>query len=494
MIRFLAVRSGALLTSGALVLLVLLAGTPSAAPAQVTATPSVSAADTVALDAPTRERLPGTWQGTLDVGGTQLRVVFNVSEASDGALTATMDSPDQGATGLPVDSVQVTADTVRFGLTAIQGAFAGVMSDTSRAIDGQWAQGGLKLPLRLQRVDRAPEVRRPQTPSEPFPYVTEDVTVRNEEEGVTLAATVTRPDTSAAVPGVVLISGSGPQDRDETIAGHKPFWVMADYFTRRGFAVLRYDDRGVGGSTGDFRRATIENFATDAQAALDALQRHPGVDSARVGFLGHSEGGLVAPLAAQRSSEAAFLVLIGTPGVPGDELLYQQAEALATAQGAQGYSLAQQRGTQQRLYNIILSDADSTEKANQLAQVMREASGIEGDQAINTEIRRLLSPWFQNFLRYDPRPALRAVDAPVLALTGTKDLQVPADTNLAAIRQALKAGDNAAYTVEAIEGLNHLLQPADTGLPSEYARIETTVAPEALARIAGWIREQTASE
>jgi len=433
----------------------------------------------------------GDWVGTLAVGGTELRVVVHLQEAADGGLTGTMDSPDQGAEGIPLGTVEATADTLRFAVPSIAGRFAGVVADDGQTIEGRWTQGGGRLPLTLERTASTPTVRRPQTPEPPFPYTIDSLAFRNPEANLTLAGTLTRPDTTAAVPGVVLVAGSGPQDRDGTIMGHRPFRVLADALTRRGWAVLRFDERGVGQSEGTQAGATTADFATDVRAAVSTLADRPGVDPERVGLIGHSEGGLIAPMVATRTDTASFLVLLAAPGLPGDVILADQLDRRIRQQGGDARTRAMQRGTQRRLFDVLEQDADSAAIADQLRQIMLEVEGIGGEATIEREIRRLMDPWLRFFIRHDPRTVLREVEGPVLALAGSKDQQVAPDTNQTAIAQALRADERADVTVRTLEGLNHLFQTAETGAVSEYGRIEQTFAPKAIEAIASWAEAQT---
>lgn len=433
-------------------------------------------------------RFAGTWLGTLDVGQAQLRVVVHLTPSGD-SLTATMDSPDQGAEGIPVEQVLVDADTLRLGIPAVAGQFAGVLGDSLQAIDGQWAQGGSRLPLTLRRVDAAPEVRRPQTPEPPFPYATDTLRFANAEAGITLEGTLSVPTSGGPHPAVVLVPGSGPQERDGTVAGHKTLLVLADALTRRGVAVLRFDERGVGASEGVHRTATTADLAGDVQAAVQALATRADVDTTQIGIVGHSEGGLIAPLVANRSDRVAFVVLLAAPALPGREIILDQVDRLNAISGVDAPTRAVMQGTQERIFNALTREADSTAIARDLRRIMLDVQGIREKQ-IDSEIRRLMQPWFRYFIQYDPRPALRDLDVPVLALTGSKDMQVAPDTNLAVIRQQLEAGANPPHTVRKLDGLNHLLQPAETGAPNEYSRIETTIAPDALERIGDWIVQE----
>jgi pimeloyl-ACP methyl ester carboxylesterase len=452
----------------------------------------LGAGDVQATPAPATDTsgFVGDWAGTLTVGSTDLRVVFRLRTNADGRLTGTMDSPDQGATGIPIGRILVDADTLRLAVPSIAGRFAGVLRDSAQVLDGQWVQGGRPLPLRLERTENAPTVRRPQEPTLPLPYASETVTFRNEAAGVTLAGTLTRPQTEAPVPGVVLVAGSGPSDRNATIMGHKPFLVLADALTRRGLAVLRFDERGVGQSGGTQEGATTADLSGDVEAAVEALARREGVAASEIGIIGHSEGGLIAPMVATRTDDVAFLVLLAAPGLPGDAILANQLERRIQRQGANRRTRALQRGTQDRIFEVLKQDADSAEIASQLERIMVQAQGISGEAVIEREIQRLMDPWLRFFIRHDPRPVLRKVDVPVLALAGEKDQQVAPDTNQAAIAEALNATDDSTVTVRTLDGLNHLFQTAESGAPSEYGRIEETFAPTAIDVIADWIDEQ----
>jgi fermentation-respiration switch protein FrsA (DUF1100 family) len=354
------------------------------------------------------------------------------------------------------------------------------LSDDGATISGDFTQGPGKLTFTLRRnttgkpaVVAAP---RPQEPKPPYPYNDDEVTIENSAAGVRLAGTLTTPKTGGGYPVVILISGSGQQDRNETIFGHKPFLVLADYLTRRGIGVLRMDDRGIGGTTGNPALATSEDIAGDVLAAVTFLKTYASTNRSRVGLVGHSEGGLIAPMVATRSKDVAFEVLLAGTGVTGEQILYEQAATLAQSQGATADQIAQRRAMQEQLYGILKSETD--------VAVMRERI-----RAINGEAsaRALTSPWFRFFLTYDPAVALRTVTIPTLALNGEKDVQVPFKQNLPAIEAALKAGGNTDVTVRSFPNLNHLFQTSRTGLPAEYAQIEETMAPVVLETIADWI-------
>jgi hypothetical protein len=288
----------------------------------------------------------------------------------------------------------------------------------------------------------------------------------------------------------VLVAGSGPSDRNATIMGHKPFLVLADALTRRGLAVLRFDERGVGQSSGTQAGATTADLSGDVAAAVEALAQRQGVKASEIGIIGHSEGGIIAPMVTTQSDQVSFLVLLAAPGLPGDAILADQLDRRIRRQGADRRIRALQSGTQQRIFEVLKQDADSAEIAAQLEKIMLQTRGISGKEVIDREIQRLMDPWLRFFIAHDPRTTLREVDVPVLALAGSKDQQVAPDTNQAAIAQALNADANPDVTVRTLDGLNHLFQTAPTGAPAEYGRIEETFDPEAIDAIATWIDEQ----
>lgn len=450
------------------------------------------------------DAIVGIWSGSLQVQpGMQLPLVLHIrSEA--GQLRGALDSPAQGAMGIPVDSVRFEDGTITVRMLAINATYSGRLTGPD-VLAGEWRQGAGALPLELRRSDTPPPgAARPQHPVPPFPYRSEEVRIRNDAAGIELAGTLTLPPGPGPFPGAVLVSGSGPQDRDETLMGHKPFLVLSDYLTRAGIAVLRYDDRGVGGSGGDFAAATTMDFAGDAAAAITHLQAHPEVDGTRVGVIGHSEGGLIAPLVAAGAhglpaAAPGWLVLLAGPALPGGEILLLQSAALSRAAGATAAQQDAARRFQLQMQEIIRAEAEGARRRDRLRAGLRQAlddmppeerlaQGVPPDQEarwIDAQVGTLSTEWFRHFVLLDPRPVLRQVDVPVLALFGERDLQVPSQENMAAMREAL-AG-NTDVTIVEMPRLNHLFQTATTGGPAEYAQIEETFAPAALERIAQWI-------
>jgi len=451
--------------------------------------------------------IAGTWLGALDAGGVEIRVVFNITRQPDGTLTATMDSPDQGAKDIPTTKVTFADGSLRVEAEVIGGLYEGKMAEDGAKIEGEWRQSGMSLPLTLSRVEKMPEPNRPQEPKQPYPYREEEVAYENSQAGVKLAATLTYPESGGPFPAVVLITGSGPQDRNEFTFGHRPFLVLADYLTRRGIAVLCADDRGVGGSTGDWSQATAEDFAQDALAGVAYLKTRKEVDPARIGLIGHSEGGEVAPLAASQSPDVAFIVLMAGTGLTGEEVIYLQQERILKAQGASDETIALSRAESEAIFSAVKQEPDAAAAEKRIRETMaqlragyteeeRKALGLSGlseaaaEARLEMELKQVQSPWFRYFLTYDPKPALMEVKCPVLAIGGEKDLQVPPKENLAAIEEALKAGGHTRYTIKELPGLNHLFQTAATGSPSEYMKTEETISPSALAVIGDWVLEQ----
>ncbi len=442
----------------------------------------------------------GDWQGSLDLGESSLRIVFHIQAEDDGTLSATMDSPDQGAAGIPVVRTTVENDELRLDLSNLQASYKGRLNPEEGVIEGTFEQRGMSFPLVLAPQTEETGLNRPQEPKPPFPYAIQDVFFENREAGIELAGTLTVPDSDGPHPAVILISGSGPQDRDGTVLGHKPFLVLADHFSRNGIAVLRYDDRGFGESQGDFVTATTSDFATDAEAALHFLKTRGDVDAGAIGLIGHSEGGLIAPKVAASSSDAAFIVLLAAPGFPGRDIILKQAETLLILGGADRSFANKATEINARLYRQVIDMPDpdmlSVELRQELTDIRSNLSTEEiqrlnvGSERDDDVVRQLASPWMREFLMYDPRPTLQRVPVPVLALMGSNDRQVAALENASAIRKALELGENPDYTVETLPGLNHLFQSSQTGLPSEYGRIEETFNRDALDFITNWIKER----
>lgn len=442
------------------------------------------------------QSIEGFWQGALDTGSFKLRLLMKFSRTPDGKLKGLLDSLDQGANDIPMDTVDFQEGNLHVEMKNLRASYDGKLSADGTQIVGEFTQGA-KLPLTLKRIAKASDAAlvRPQTPRRPYPYDEVDASYSNQQDKVRLAATLTVPHGSGPFPAVVLITGSGQQDRNETLLGHQPFLVLADYLTRHGIAVLRADDRGVGGTSKGAESDTSENYAGDALAGVEFLKTRKEINPKQIGLVGHSEGGMIAPMAAARSNDVAFIVLMAGPGIVGDKLLVMQNGLISTAEcdKAVKESMAQV----ERLFVIAKDEKDpaiakqkmKAESAN-IAEAARKR--LDGQLAsLDGRINEILSPWFRFFLSYDPRPTLVKVHVPVLAINGERDTQVPAKEDLAAIEQALKDGGNRDYKIVLLPKLNHLFQTSSTGAPSEYAEIEETIAPVALQTMGDWIVAHT---
>jgi pimeloyl-ACP methyl ester carboxylesterase len=440
--------------------------------------------------------IEGNWQGALDVGNFKLRLVLKISQAADGTLKATMDSLDQSAKDLVVDTISFQAGLLKFEMKALNASYSGTLSKDGTQLSGQFTQGAV-YSLDFTRITDAAqlELKRPQTPRKPYPYLEEEVTYENKSDQVKLAATLTMPRGKGPFPAVVLITGSGQQDRNEALLGHQPFLVLADYLTRRGIAVLRADDRGVGGTSRGGPNDTTENYAADALAGVEYLKTRREINLKQIGLVGHSEGGMAAPMAAVKSADVAFIVLLAGPGILGEKLLAEQVGLISAAECEK--QVAGAVAESERLFAIASQEKDpavAKQKLQDAATQRADAAKkrLEAQlKAADAQNAMFLTPWFRYFLSYDPRPTLLKVRVPVLAINGDKDLQVPPREDLAAIEQALKDGGNRDYKIVLLPNLNHLFQTSRTGAISEYAEIEETFAPIALQTIGDWILAHT---
>lgn len=445
----------------------------------------------------------GFWRGVLKVApAVELRIALEITAGKDGQLKGTMISLDQGSSRSAFTSVTEEESGVRFETKGNGGSFDGKFSADGAELSGEWLQNGQKLPLLFKRQAKAAKLKRPQEPRRPYPYTEQQVVVDTHAAGMTLAGTLTLPEGAGPHPAVVLISGSGPQDRDEAIMGHRPFLVLADHLTRAGIAVLRYDDRGVGRSSGNFALATHTDFVEDALAVVAWLKQRKDIDPTRIGLLGHSEGGIVAPLAAvKRPGDIAFVVLAAGVGVPMQEVLIRQGADIARAAGVPEESITRMATSQRKWYANLQSATDNTgaeklmramidQDLAQYSPAQRTAMGLT-ESKLAAQAKMAATPWFRQMIAYDPRPTLREVKCPVLAINGEKDIQVAAKDNLQAIRESLAAAGNSRVKVIELPGLNHLFQTCTTGAVAEYGEIEETFAPIALKTISEWLRSQT---
>ena len=439
----------------------------------------------------------GLWQGAVETHGMRLRFQLHISHDTEGELIAALDSLDQGVTGLPANKVTLQDQVFRFEIPSVAGVYEGTLNPAKNAIAGKWSQTSAdNLPLDFKRSDQALELRRPQTPAKPFPYVEEEVTFHGGAEGIELSGTLTLPKGAGPFPAVLLVAGSGPQDRDASLANHRPFLLIADALTRKGIAVLRYDKRGVGKSTGNPDTATTMDLAADAKAALAFLKSRKEIAGSRVGLIGHSEGAIIAPYLAGHSQEVRWLVLLAAPATPGEQTLLHQSELIGRAGGLTDEQLEASLGFDQAAYALVRKEKDTSALAEKLVALVKE-TGLDAalpPAALETQLRMLSSPWFRFFLDYDPLPNLKAVTCPVLALYGQKDLQVAPKANLPLLQKALQEAVNSHAETRELPELNHLFQHAYTGTPAEYAAIEETFSPEALTLIVDWVKDHSSSK
>ncbi len=430
--------------------------------------------------------ISGTWNGILNVQGTQLRLVFNITKTENG-YSSTMDSPDQGANGIPITSINYSNSILAIEISNAGIKYEGTLNK-AHAFEGLFKQAGMSFPLVLNRGE-VKKVSRPQEPTEPYPYFSEEIKFENTKDKIELAATFTRPTEKGKFPAVILITGSGPQNRDEELFGHKPFLVLADFLTRNGMAVLRFDDRGIGKSTGDFKNATTFDFAKDVEYAIEYLQKREDINKEKIGLIGHSEGGIIASIIASENKTIDFIVLMAGPALRGDKLLLLQKYKMETQMGIDKQLVAYNQQIFAGAYKIILNEhinkeliSDSLSKyfTSKYGQALPELQKM-------ALIKQLTSPWMIDFIRLDPVVYLSKVNCPVLAINGSRDMQVPSKENLAQLEDVLK---NSKSRIKELPNLNHLFQECDSGAIGEYATIEQTLSPIALKEILNWIKKQ----
>jgi len=441
--------------------------------------------------------LVGSWLGRVDISSVVLRVVFNISLGDSDSLMVTLDSPDQGAKDIKVGPLTISGDQISIKAPLLLAEYTGTIKNDT-LMEGSLKQAGRTFPLALTKIAKPITINRPQEPKPPFPYKSEDIRFMNKTAGITLGGTVTIPDGSGPFPAVILITGSGSQNRNEELMAHKPFWVIADYLSRNGIAVLRYDDRGVGQSENTSAPSTSADFATDAIAALHYLKTVEKIDTMLIGLAGHSEGGLVAAIAASGNSGIAFVISLAGPGVSGEQILYRQNYDLNKASGMSEKELKALITMSRKMYAVIKKEPDNAKATDEMTAILKRT--MEKQKAPAEEVEKALkgfpasaatltSPWYRTFIATDPSVYWKKVFCPVLALNGDKDLQVAADVNLPAIRKAVLSGGNSKVTVIRFPGLNHIFQHCKTGMPSEYGEIEETFSPEVLKIMAGWIND-----
>jgi pimeloyl-ACP methyl ester carboxylesterase len=422
-----------------------------------------------------------------------LRFQLHVSHDSKGELIAALDSLDQFVSGLPANHLTLRESAFHLEIPALTSAYDGTLNEAKNAITGVWSQPEFKEKLDFKRSDQPLELRRPQNPSKPYPYREEEITFSNAAANVTLAGTLTLPKGPGPFAAAVLIAGSGPHDRDESLANHKPFLILSDFLTRQGIAVLRYDKRGIGMSTGSADKATTKDLTSDAESAIAYLKSRKDIGPGKIGLIGHSEGAMIAPSLAAHSQDIPWLILLAAPATKGEDTLLNQSELIARAGGLGDAEVGASLDFDKQAYTLIREEKDPDVLMGKLHALVKQ-SGLDTQlpaAALEPQLRMMTSPWFHYFLDYDPMPNLRNVKCPVLALYGEKDLQVPPKINLPLLQKAFADSGNAQADVRQLPELNHLFQHAFSGSPTEYPAIEETFSPEALNLIADWLLPRT---
>jgi pimeloyl-ACP methyl ester carboxylesterase len=445
----------------------------------------------------------GDWLGTMTYGGKSLRAIFHISKEGD-SLKVKMDSPDQNVKGIAATGAESANKHVKISFGA---AFFDGEQINDSTINGSWHQGGVEIPLVLHKVEMIEAPEKPQTPVPPFPYASEDLTFNDSSTRLTYGATITYPSDNEKHPAILLITGSGQQDRNEEILDHKPFFVIADYLTRMGLVVLRVDDRGIGQTTGrlSLSSATTKDFANDANAALEYLKTRKEVDPRRIGLLGHSEGGMIATMLAAQRKDVNFIISMAGPGIPIKQLMLDQNNAIMKQQGFSDAIRMNYLKLYSTMVDSVLAHKKLTDATEAVEKAVRNWKSVTPDSIVvaatqitdeatlkeySKDFAMQMIPWYRYFFSYNPQPDIRALQCKVLALNGEKDIQVVAEPNLKGWSASLAKSKARAKTVEMLPGLNHLFQECKTCGTDEYGTLEQTISPAALKRISDWLKEQ----
>jgi len=447
------------------------------------------------------DQLAGSWQGVLNTGTMEIRLVFNISVAEDGSLNATMDSPDQGAMAIPLGEVSLVGDSLRIEAPIIGGFYLGKFNSES-SCEGEWHQSGISLKLDLDKKENVIVLNRPQEPQAPFPYEEKEVSYTNVEQGFSLGGTLTLPEGEGPFPAAILVSGSGSQNRDEEIFGHKPFKLLADQLTRGGIAVLRYDDRGVGSSGGSAAESTTGDLAGDARSAFEYLLSNNIIDHSKIGIIGHSEGGMIAFMLASSHEDIAFIISLAGPGVDGKTILLEQSDYITSLSGVAPSIREDNRIVMSTVYDIMMAnesyqtwEKEVLDFANKFysekdMDYYSEEDIERGKRNLLASIPESSYAWMRYFVMFDPAPLFNSIKCPVLALNGEKDCQVLPEKNIQSIKNGLLAAGNINTLTMILPGLNHLFQNCETGLPNEYGILEETFDQKTLDMMSEWIRQQ----
>ncbi|MGB8376526.1 MAG: alpha/beta fold hydrolase [Salegentibacter sp.] len=441
--------------------------------------------------------LAGVWHGTAKTPDNKEVLFVFLFEKDNGAFTTTMAVPTFDVSDIKLEETSFNDQQLVIDDPAKKVRYEGAWNEETKEITGKYQEGSVTLSLSLIKGNpKFAGLVRPQEPKKPYPYFEEEVVFENAKDNIHLAGTFTKPNGEGKFPVVVLISGSGRHDRDGSIPTHKPFLVLSDYLTRQGIAVLRFDDRGFGKSGGDFSKATTADFAQDVLSAVQYLKSRQDIAPDHIGLIGHSEGGIIAPLAANQSADISFIVTLAATGIPGSEVTVLQSKSLRS------FPVPDEELFEENVrksISIATSNAELSEKRRALkahneqylVPILKSLGAPDENISnfIQKETENALSPWSQYFLKYDPAIEFRKLNIPVLSLNGSKDIQVDAKVNQTAIRNALQEGNNKNFKVITLENLNHLFQECETGDMAEYENISQTISPIALKAISEWIIE-----
>jgi alpha/beta superfamily hydrolase len=444
--------------------------------------------------------ITGDWHGQLNIMGTKLRISFHIKQ-DKGTYISTLDSLDQGAFDLATDSTEFVNGKLTISMKNLGADYVGTLD--SKSIKGTFTQNGASFPLDLtgKEIAKPKVVIRPQDPIEPFEYLSEEVTFINKSaDSIKLAGTLTLPKDVENPAVAILITGSGPQNRNEELGpfNHRPFLVLSDHLTKKGIAVLRYDDRGVAESEGKHKGATSADFATDVAAAVDYLKTRSDIDTHKIGLIGHSEGGFIAPMLASSRDDIAFIVMLAGTGVDGATILKTQGRKSAELSGESTEKLDFNEQLAGKVFDLVIQEKNTEKLVLKLSELFKktlenspkEMTKDLTEETIQSQIKTLSSNWFQYFIRTDPQQFLSKVNCPVLAINGEKDFQVLPKLNLNAIDRILKQANNKDFTIKELAGMNHLFQTAETGAITEYGTIEETFSPIALNIVSEWINKR----
>lgn len=447
-----------------------------------------------------KDSVQGNWVGELEIPNqAKLRIGIRITEGNDTPLKAALNVIDQATGDIPCDEVIFRNDTVIVRLKALGIEILGLVDVSGNKMQSEFRQSGARFPILFARTEKLPELLRPQEPKAPFPYKAEEVVFENKKAGIKLAGTLTLPDDRKQHPAVILVTGSGKQDRNEELGKHKPFWVIADYLTRQGIVVLRYDDRGAGGSTGNFDQSTSGDFAEDVLAGIAYLQGRKEIKSGQIGIIGHSEGGIVASIAANETSDVAFIISMAGFLKNFEDVVLGQLLDQSYQQGKSQEDIELEKNWRKSIYSIVKEKTDSAEAAKKL-WTLYEGLSADDIKRLNwprgrheNQISQVLSPWWRYSLSLDNQAKIQNIKCPVLAIYGELDKQVIPDENIPVVEESFKKGNNTHYEIKKLPGLNHLFQTATTGSPYEYFRIEETISPDVLKLMSEWISATVAN-